>query len=420
MSPLFKALRVAAVLVLAVAIAGVLLKMRPRAERKPVTDPGRLVEVFRVKSDRVRMVVEAFGTVRPRIRLQLTSEVRGRIVHMDPSFDEGLFVTKGIPLVRIDPRTYRLAVEQRRIEAVQIEAEIKRLEQEIVNLNASLAIARSDVALAQSEFHRLRELSQRKVAAQTTRDKAEQRYLASMDRQQALENQVALTGPTMEQLSARLQMAGVHHRQAQLELDRTRITAPFDGWVLDKSVETGQYVVGGQHLGSLYRHGQYEIDVNIPTEDLKWLPESDKTTGGPDAEILFRAGGTRARWQGRLLRPKAGMDEKTRTLPFIVAVNETAAGAGHSEHFLLRPGMFVTVRILGHDVQGIFRLPRHTVHTGDVVYTVQDSRLRVVPVHITRRFKDSVFVDRGLAEGDPVVSTPLSAAADGMRVRVRE
>jgi hypothetical protein len=63
-------------------------------------------------------------------------------------------------------------------------------------------------------------------------------------------------------------------------------------------------------------------------------------------------------------------------------------------------------------------LPRHVVHTGDVVYIMTDNRLKIRPVNILRRFKDSVYIDKGLSDGELVIKSPLSGAVDGMKVRI--
>ena len=257
------------------------------------------------------------------------------------------------------------------------------------------------------------------MTAQTNLDKAEQRYLGSLERLQGLENQMALTGPLMAQLDARKQMAEVAHRQAKLNLDRAGIVAPFSGWVLDKAVETGQFVNVGQYLGRIYRHGVYDIEVRIPAGDLKWLPETLSGEDGPVARIVLRSGHTEKIWQGRVARAKAGMDEKTRTLPLIVEVDDPDAGVVKQKTFQLKPGMFVTVRIQGRRIDRVFVLPRHVVHAGDVVYLAVKDRLKVRSVRVLRRFKNSVYVDQGLEEGELVIETPLTAAVDEMAIRVK-
>ncbi|MBW2337978.1 MAG: hypothetical protein JRF47_14690, partial [Deltaproteobacteria bacterium] len=192
---LFKTIRVFVVLFIALVIAVVLVIMRPRAERQVPVDKGLLVEVLPAKTEDVEMVVESFGTVAPRESLKLVAQVRGPIVDIDPAFEEGGFVQEKTRLIQIDPRTYRLAVERRNVQIKQAEAELKRLAQEVVNLKARVKIAGSDVKLARNEYLRLKKLIDRKVIAQSQLDKSEQAYLASQERLQALDNQMALTDP---------------------------------------------------------------------------------------------------------------------------------------------------------------------------------------------------------------------------------
>ncbi len=88
--------------------------------------------------------------------------------------------------------------------------------------------------------------------------------------------------------------------------------------------------------------------------------------------------------------------------------------------FDLRPGMFVKVRIEGKKVHQVFVLPRHTVHTGNVVYTVHENRLRIRPVNVLRRFKESIYIQKGLTNGDLVIKTPLSEIVDGSPVSIKK
>jgi multidrug efflux pump subunit AcrA (membrane-fusion protein) len=269
---LFKTIRVFVVLFIALAIAVVLVIMRPRAERQVPVDKGLLVEVAPAKAEAIQMVIESFGTVEPRESLKLVAQVRGQIVEFDPAFKEGGFVHKKTRMIQIDPRTYSLEVERRKVQIKQAEAELKSLEQQVVNLKARLKIARSDVKLAKNEYLRLKKLIDRKVIAQSQLDKTEQAYLASQERLQALNNQLALVGPQKEQLIAARDMARVMYQEAQLDLERSSIVAPFDGWVLEKAVEVGQHVNIGQQLGKIYSSGQLDIEVRIPAKDLNWLP----------------------------------------------------------------------------------------------------------------------------------------------------
>ncbi len=416
----FKTIRVFLVLLVALVIAVALVIMRPKAERQVPVQKGRLVEVFPARAEDFQMEVEAFGTVAPRESLKLVAQVRGQIVDISQSFKEGSYVKKGTRLIQIDPRSYSLEVKRRKVQIMQSEAELKRLKQEAVNLGSRVKIAQSDARLARNEYLRLKKLIERKVIAQSQLDKAEQAYLASRQRLQTLENQLALIGPQREQLIAAREMAEVMYQQADLDLERSGIEAPFDGWVLEKAIEVGQHVNLGQQLGSIYKAGELDIEVSIPTEEFKWLPAGLGQDSSVAAEVIFRNTGDQQVWQGRVARVKARMDEKTRTLPVVIEVDASTTAEASASGFRLRPGMFVTIKIKGKAVKQAYVLPRYVVYPGDVIYTLKDDKLKIKEVSILRAYKDSVIVSDGLSEGDQIISTPLSGAVDGMRVRLKE
>jgi multidrug efflux pump subunit AcrA (membrane-fusion protein) len=79
--------------------------------------------------------------------------------------------------------------------------------------------------------------------------------------------------------------------------------------------------------------------------------------------------------------------------------------------------MFVTVNIAGHTVERAFVLPRHLVYPDDVVYMAVDDRLHIQPVRVLRAYRDTVVIDDGLSAGDLVITTPLSSATEGMKIR---
>ena len=417
---LFKIFRVAVVLAAAIAVMAVLIVFKPEAERQIPAEAGRLVEVMAAQPHSVTMKVESYGTVQPRKTLKLVAEVRGQVVELLPAFEEGGFVSKDDVLARIDPRDYQLDVESRQAQIRQTDAELMRLRQELINLNTSIAIARNNVTLSMNDLDRQRNLVERNVVAQSSVDKIEQQYLNNLERLQNLENQKSLIKPRRELLRAQRQMTGVMLRQAKLNLERTRIKAPFEGWVVDKMVEVGQLVNVSQVVGTIYQAGALEIEVRIPVRDLKWLPLPVSDENSLQAEVIFEAAGERYSWPATVVRQKARMDDTTRTLPLIVRVDEKTLKDGPPATLQLRPGMFVTVMIDGHTVDNAFVLPRHLVYGDDIVYTVIEDRLHLQPVQVLRAYRDRVIINSGLANGDLIVSTPLSSATEGMKVRIKE
>jgi multidrug efflux pump subunit AcrA (membrane-fusion protein) len=182
----------------------------------------------------------------------------------------------------------------------------------------------------------------------------------------------------------------------------------------------GQHVTVGQQLGSIYKAGELDIEANIPTREFKWLPAGLGEKTSVAADIVFRNTGDQQVWNGHVARVKASMDQRTRTLPVVIEVDETATAEASKDGFRLRPGMFVTIKIKGKEVNQTYVLPRHVVYPGDVVYTLKGGQLKIKEISVLRSYKDSVIVNEGLSEGDQIISTPLTAAVDGMKLRLKE
>ncbi len=416
---MYKLIRVFIVLAVAVIAAVLLFVLRPEAEHRENKETGLLVETLSATAVNADMIIEAYGTVEPRETLKLIAEVKGKIVDVHPKFKEGNFINKKSILIKIDPRTYKLEVDRRKVQIDQIDVLLDKLQQQVKNLMADLKIAKSDKTLALTDYQRSKELKKNHVIAQTTLDKAEQRYLTSLKYTQELENRLALTGPEEKDLKARRKMAEVLLRQSRLDFEKSLIISPFDGWVLEKSVEIGQYVNGGQYLGRIYKAGAFDIRVRIPIKDLKWLSPVTGSDPKPEAGIFFSDENNPVTFHGHVARIFAGMDEKTRTLPVIVETDIIPMSKS-KDALSLRSGMFVKVRIKGKKIKNIFVLPRHAVHDKDMIYIVKDNHLITRRVDVLRSFKRSVFIGKGLTVGERVVTTPLSEVVDGMPVRLKK
>ena len=418
----FKMLRVLLVLVISIGIAVLLVTLRPEAERRPIENTGRLVETIPASAASIRMPVEAFGTVEPRELVKLVAQVRGQITDMHPMFKEGAEFPPGETLLTIDPRSYALEVDRRRVQIQQAVAELAQLDQEKKNLAARTRIARSDMKLADADYRRLKTLSEENVASPAQRDQARQRYLSSQERLQTLENQRALTPISRKRLQANLEMARVMLKQAMLDLDRSAITSSFHGWVMTKNVEIGEHVTNGAVLGTVYRDGAFDVAIRIPIADAKWLEFRSESGGAIRADIRLVGHEKMTNWTGRVSRTKASIDKTTRTLPLVVEIDTPdrsgRSGSPGEVPKRLLPGMFVRVHLYGQQLENVFVLPRHVLRAGDVVYLATSGRLETREVEVVRRYRDRVIIGTGLDTGDQVIRTPLAGAVPGMKIRV--
>lgn len=418
-SYVFRFVRFVLVIVISLGIGFFLLSLKKPPEKKEMIKMPPGVKVVEARSSSEVMTVEAFGTVKPRTLLKITAEVPGRIDFLNPSFIEGGKIRKGDLMVRIDQRSYKLDRQAGIVSIARAKTDIENLGQEIENLKNDIVLSKSNVVLAKKEFERIKKLNKNQFASVNTRDKAEQQYLQAEIALQNIENRLSLTDSMMKQKKSALNMAQVDFEKADLAFKKTQIIAPFDGLIMSKQAEIGEYVNPGQLLASFYEKGCLDVDVSIPLEEMKWIESHFQNGQTPDAEIRianYEKGRTMI-WDAKVVRLKANIDEKTRTLPLTLEIRKKEAV--ENSLFDLKPGTFVKCSIMGETYENIFVIPRYLLKNNDVLFTVADSHLKIKTVNILRKFEEVVYIDRGLRDGEKIISSPLPGALEGMALTIK-
>ncbi len=428
----FRLARVVVVLGLACLAAYWLITSKQAPDKKvfEIAAPG--VTVTTVQPQTQTMVVEAYGTVVPRTRVNLAAEVGGRIAYLNPVFQAGEKVEAGDILIRIDQRSFRLDREQAAVRLAQARADLKLLSREIENLKADADLARNNMALSFKELERVRALSKNQFASKTMLDRVEQQYLAARSQFQSVENGLALIPSRTALKKAALAAARNDLAKADLVLEKSEIRAGFNGFVLSKTAELGEFVNPGQVLGAVYESDALNVDVSIPIEQIKWLQKVFDTGNMPSVEVSIAnlEEGESLVWTARVARVKANIDEKTRTLPMTVEIGPVQMAPiveGEFGHLnlsagplaTLKPGTFVRCRIFGEVVDGLFIVPRYLLQADNTLYIVREGKLEIRPVIPFRKFENNVFIRSGLKPGDQIITSPLPGAREGMAVKVK-
>jgi RND family efflux transporter MFP subunit len=377
-------------LFVAAAVYGALkmYEARPVVETEAVEKVIPVVRVMPVQLESIRLSIHSQGTVTARTVTELVPEIAGRILYISPSLVSGGFFKKGEILLRIDPHDYELA------------------------------LTRSEAEVAQAELRLDQEKAEAFVAAK------EWAELGSNKNPSPL----VLREPQVAQAEAALRAARAMMEQAKLDLERTEITAPFNGRVSQKNVDVGQYVSRGGALAQLYSTDVAEVRLPIPNEELAYvdIPLShhyDEKSGIPGPEVLIQArwAGKDYRWHGRIVRTEGEIDSNTRMLYAVVQVKDPYAPGKDPKRPPLAVGMFVEAEIIGNELTRAVVLPRAAIRGSSTVYVIDpDGKLRFRPVDIFKRDREQVIVQSGLEAGELVCVSPIETVVDGMEVRVIE
>jgi membrane fusion protein (multidrug efflux system) len=219
--------------------------------------------------------------------VQITPQVSGTVTAINA--DDTDYVKAGEVLVKLDPSDARVALNQAEAQLGQTVREVRTLfvnngglQAQIAAREADLARARSDAARAQEDVsrreplvktgavgkeefnHALSQLqvSKASVAAAESAVQAAREQLAS--------NQSLTQGVSVEQ-HPNVQRAAAQVREAYLNLSRTELLAPVDGYVAKRSVQLGQRVQAGAPLMSVVALSEVWVDANFKEGQLRRL-----------------------------------------------------------------------------------------------------------------------------------------------------
>jgi RND family efflux transporter MFP subunit len=235
-------------------------------------------------------------------------------------------------------------------------------------------------------------------------------------------NPLVLYGPQMANAKAALASSNAAVEQSRLALERTIVKAPFNVRVKSESLDIGQYVKSGNSIAVLAGTDTVEINVPLPPEDLHWLniPLYGRKLNGPDAVVSVNIGGRSYEWPGHILRSTGEVDPKSRMMQVVIEVTDPYGLINKTD--TTRPalviGTFVDVKISGRMLKDVFRIPRVALRDNSTVWIMEkDNKLRIRSVTPLRFEKEAVILSKGLADGERIVLTNISGAANGMKLR---
>ena len=393
-----KGFLVAAVIVAgALAVAFALVSLAPEPERTEPPSRVPFVETAPTITGSGPIPVHVAGTVRPSAEIHVAPEVGGRVVWVNPAFQSGRKIGAGETVFRIEEADYRYRLR---------DAEAALAEREAAHLQAE-----EEAAIARAEYERY-------AGRQPGTPPPEQA------------NPLALWVPQLKAARAALDREKARVAEADLALSRTRVKAPFDGFVREESVDVGQFVTAGQTVARLFAADAVEVVVPLSDQDAALIPGLWSIRTGDEerrvpATVVAEYGDLRYAWTGHVDRVETALDAQTRTIDVIVRVPdpfEPGATPGRpvdgEDNPPLLVGKFVEVEIEGLVPERYFRIRRAALQPGDVIWTVRgNGTVRIVPVRVLQRGDDEIFVTGALEATEVAIIGGLQFATEGMRVR---
>jgi RND family efflux transporter MFP subunit len=356
----------------------------PEAKRGGATKKtAMLVDITTAKRDTYTPNIVAMGTVKPSQDIVLSPRVSGEITNLSESFTPGFIVKKGDKLLQIDPLDYKNSLKLRQSELRQAVSELK------------IEMGRQNIA--EKDYQLLNK--------------------TLTEEQEAL----ILRKPQLNAARSKVEAARAAVDQAELNLNRTTIKAPFNAQILTRNVNVGSQVSPGQDLGKLVGMESYWIETTVPLSKVRWLkfPEG-KNSHGSEVHVRNRSAWEEGEYRsGHLLKLVGSLENQTRMARVLVSIPDPLArNSKLKDKPKLIIGAFVEVSIQAKPIPDVIRLSRDYIRKDETVWVMEKDSLQIRDVNIVFRDQQYAYISKGLNEKDSIVTTNLATVVDGAPLRM--
>ncbi len=391
-----------------VAVFALLMTTAPGSPSVPPKERSWLVETVTAEPQALAPTLTLYGQIETPALLNAAAPGKSRVVSV--AVKEGDRVGSGQLLLELDQRDFLPKLIQATARADELRALIESEQLRYRNDKVAIDHEQSILALEKSAVERAEQLKQRKLGSQAALEEAQEalkrQQLAYTSRKLALDDHHA----RMQQLQARLAYAEAEEELARLDQERSRISAPFDGYVEQLSVAAGDQVKEAQILLTLYPLDKLELRAKIPAAYQHEIQRA-LNAGTPLQAKAVYAGAT---LELELDRLSGKADSRGIDALFKIRSGGEWVRLGASLSAVLqRPLM-----------QDVIALPYSAIYDDNRVYRVVDGRMQAVTVDILGEYRQPDMTgllvrSEQMQAGDRIITTQLPDAVSGMKVEIR-
>lgn len=216
------------------------------------------VQTEKVEKRNVTQVVSATGKINPVYQVKISAEATGEIVNLPVR--EGDIVRKGQLLIRIKPDNY--------------EAQKNSAEARLAQSKSSLSSTKAQLDKVESDYKRVQELAQKKLASDAELENAKSTYLQTLGNYEAMRS-----GVTQAEASL---------KDAITNLNKTIVYSPMNGTISKRNIDLSERVLGsgfspGTEMLTVADLSKMEATVNVDENDVVLISVGDTAKVHVDA-----------------------------------------------------------------------------------------------------------------------------------------
>jgi RND family efflux transporter MFP subunit len=348
--------------------------MKKPPEEKAEVDNTPIVTVENITVAPMTLEVSSYGVVKPKYETTIVAQVSGEVVELSEKFVRGGLVKKDQLLARIDPNDYYAA---------------------LIDAQANMASARAALET---------EVAQGKVA--------EQEWQQITD---TSPTELSLRKPQLAQELANVKSAQAAILRAERNVQRTEIRAPYDAMINSRTIGLGSFVGVGSEIGMLLGTAIAEVRLPVADNELQFLIDQGlKST----VNLSGTFAGKELQWQAEIVRSEGVVDDNSRMTYLVAEVKDPYfLNNSNAAHDLpLRFGSYVKAKILGISIEQASIVPQYLVKNNQVAILDSELKLHYAAVNIIRQDGGNVVINKGLLDGDKMITSSLDYPVEGMKL----
>ncbi|RDF03210.1 EmrA/EmrK family multidrug efflux transporter periplasmic adaptor subunit [Aggregatibacter aphrophilus] len=244
-------------------------------------------------------------------QIVISSQVAGNVRQINVENMD--FVHAGDVLLELDDTDYQLSFSQAQNTLVSAVRQISQLGYTVKQLEATVQANQTALTKAQGDLARREQLGKSGAIDKESLQHAREAVMTAEANLKAVKNQLAanksllMNVPLKEQPEIQKAISSV--KQAWLNLQRTKITSPIDGYVARRSTQVGQKVAVGSALMAVIANDQMWVDANFKETQLK-----DMRIGQP-VKLSFDLYGHDVKFDGKIEGIEMGTGSAFSVLP---------------------------------------------------------------------------------------------------------
>lgn len=379
----------------------------PNAAPAPHEEKAWPVSVTSAQPATIKPSFSAFGRLESNRIARLRSDLIARIEHI--AVQEGDWVEKDAVLVQLDNREAKLVVLEREAELRQHQANLSSMHNKLSMEQRNSEHFASKLEISEAKLARHRDLMAKRLISKALLDEVTSQANEATIEYRQHQQQLANLPNEIAAHEAGVAIASALLAQANLDLQKTQIRAPFSGPVLAVFGATGDHSNLSTPLIEMADSSTFEVRVQIPENYAAHFSQP-----GIDKGISAATDSGQQLWLTRLTaqvsKGQTGMDA-------FFSFEQT------QENSILLGRVFnLTVQLPAQ--ANLIAVPVQSIYDNNRIYSVVDNRLVGHTVERVGEFEDEalgyqiLIRSNALTTGDAIVATQLPRAITGLLVDV--